>query len=384
MTTFYGRTSDPWAASVRPDISAGLIDLAIGDPNEMSFPTGALEVSPNRRTSALRYGARTGDRELISALADTLHRDLSSVVGTATVISNGALDALAIAFRANLRPGTAILAEDVTFPGLMWAAHVAGITVATIPEQRSAADVEAIAQRVREFKSVGIEVGGIYLMPSCANPTGRAIPDTVLDQIAAAATSLQLVIFEDDAYRDISFNEQIPKTLLSRVPDLVVHIRTLSKVLAPGLRLASTTTSPRLADAMAQLMPVGGVSPIASQIATQVLTSDNFPSYYEGLLREYRERMELVVQAASAAGLETHSPVGGFFAWINTGGVGGRAATKDLEEVGISVLPGAAFSPEGFDVPFIRVSFARAPRAQLAPATSRIAALITARNARRF
>jgi DNA-binding transcriptional MocR family regulator len=80
------------------------------------------------------------------------------------------------------------------------------------------------------------ESGGrvVYCMPNGQNPTGRVMSRKRRQDIARVATRLHLSIVEDDAYGFL-FGDQLP--LCSFIPERGFYLTSMSKSLAPGLRI---------------------------------------------------------------------------------------------------------------------------------------------------
>ena len=80
------------------------------------------------------------------------------------------------------------------------------------------------------------ESGGrvLYCMPSGQNPTGRVMSRKRRQDIARVAERLNLLIVEDDAYGFL-FEGQQPLSALA--PERTFYLTTMSKCLAPGLRV---------------------------------------------------------------------------------------------------------------------------------------------------
>ena len=84
------------------------------------------------------------------------------------------------------------------------------------------------------FKNTVIK--GVYLMPTCSNPTIVYMPLQRRQKIACLAEQFPLLIIEDDIY---SFLDPYhTASFFSILPKQTIHICSLSKSLCAGLRVA--------------------------------------------------------------------------------------------------------------------------------------------------
>jgi len=91
-------------------------------------------------------------------------------------------------------------------------------------------------------------VRGVYLMPTCQMPTTFLMDEARREQLAQVARAHDLLILEDDIYAFLAPDGVRP--LVALAPERTVHICSLSKSLAAGLRVAFLAYPPRCAEAM--------------------------------------------------------------------------------------------------------------------------------------
>ncbi len=83
-----------------------------------------------------------------------------------------------------------------------------------------------------------------YLIPSFQNPTGRCMAQDRREQLALAAARAGLPLVEDNPYGELWFEQAPPPPLAALYPQGTVYLGSLSKVLAPGLRLGYLVAPP--------------------------------------------------------------------------------------------------------------------------------------------
>jgi DNA-binding transcriptional MocR family regulator len=85
-----------------------------------------------------------------------------------------------------------------------------------------------------QFKATGCKL--MYVVPTLQNPTTATMSARRRDEIVAIARAHDLSIIEDDIFRLLDARVQ-PPTFYELAPERTFHITSLSKTLAPGLRL---------------------------------------------------------------------------------------------------------------------------------------------------
>lgn len=88
-----------------------------------------------------------------------------------------------------------------------------------------------------------VDVRGVYLMPSCANPTTVHMPLERRRRVAAVAERHGLVIVEDDfggtvERLDLELGRPVTPRFADLAPERTVHVAETTKTLANGLRIA--------------------------------------------------------------------------------------------------------------------------------------------------
>jgi 2-aminoadipate transaminase len=357
----------------------GTVNLALGYPDETVFPHELLDLAvlgrPDVRSKALSYGPPNGNEALTDALFATVLRDEQRV--GSTLMTNGSIEAIDLALRARARHGDILLSEDPSFPGLVSTARAAGLEVIGIPTDHDGVDPAALAERVRDFRRRGRSVAGIYLMPTASNPTGTRLSIDRRRQIAADTARLDVLVIEDDAYRAINFTaEEPPPTLHTLNPNNVLHLRSLSKVLSPGFRLALAVGPHDVIDEMTQLKPVGGTTPFSSELIAEFLGALDYDEHLGRLTDIYAHRCAVAVGAVHQYLPDAHvnEPTGGFFLWLKLPARIDPAQLYDhATEAGVAYLPDTLFTIGPHAEPYIRISFSFEPPERIATGIARLA-----------
>ncbi len=306
---------------------------------------------------ALAYGAPCGAAFTRDAVAALLTRTDTAVTGDEVVITGGSSGGLDLLLTVLARPGDVVFVEQPTyFLALrMFADHgVQLIGLTSAGDGPSAADLQAKASAVGAGKKMFL-----YLVPTFANPTGRCLPSSRIDELLAVAGSNSILVIEDDVYRDTA--PDAPPSMWSRDRDVVVRLGSFSKSIAPGLRVGFLTAGRALVDRIADcglLDSGGGLNHFASMIVGELLASGRFDEIAAAGKLRYAERCAALAAALDPKLFSFTVPAGGYFLWLALPvGVSAAQSVAAAREAGVLVSDGRPFMVDAPDAGHIRVSF---------------------------
>jgi len=356
-----------------------VIDLGAGEPD---FDTP----EPIRRAAqealdrgATRYTAVEGImplREAIAAAANAQWKGADRVTTGEVVVSSGSKQSLYNACTVLFGPG-----DEVLVPTPSWTSYFEMVGLAR------ATAVEVHGDPARGFK-VDPERLGRHATPrtrglmlnSPSNPTGAVYSRAELRAILSLAASRGWWVISDEIYVRIAYDGVAPGALdVAERRDNLVVVNGVAKAYAmTGWRIGWTVSPAPVAKAMAALQShtTSNAATVSQHAALAALTlGDPVERAVCAMVTEFRARRDAALPILQAAPTLTVLPAeGAFYFYVKAPGAGtmpdaGTAfAARLLEEVGVAVVPGAAFrTPDWF-----RVSYA-ADRAQVVEACRRIA-----------
>jgi DNA-binding transcriptional MocR family regulator len=222
-----------------------------------------------------------------------------------------------------------------------------------------------------------------YAQPHFANPTGglwnAADRSSLLDVVRAHGAYL----IEDDWAHDFGIDSEV-SSLFGDDPDgHVVYVRSLTKSIAPSLRVAAAIARgparQRIqADHTVNDLYVSGLLQVA---ALDVVTNPGWAShlrFLRGELRHRRDEMAREVVHHLGPDALTAVPRGGLNLWVSLPErTDVTAFTARSREAGVMVVPGNLWFPAEEPGPFVRLNYTGAPAVQFAPALATLASLIT-------
>ncbi len=343
--------------------AAGAIDLAVNlpaiDAGDRSFAeTLAAMAAEGLPDDVLGYASGAGLARGRLAAAAWLAERGWPVPADRVTLAAGAQAGLAAALSILTRPGDAVLAEALTFPGLLAAARQFGLRLVPVT-----LDAEGVvpADLARAAKASGARVA--VLTPCLQNPTGALMGADRQAEVAQVLARAGLTLVEDDVYGALC--DQPP--LSARVPDRAVLVSSLSKAVAPGLRFGFVAAPPPIVAALAAEghATTWQIAPVMLALAARWIGDGTAARRVRWQIREIAARQRL---AAGALGIE---PGIAPHLWLPRAD-GDRFADAAQAE-GVAIAAASAFAAGRAAPDGVRVCLASArDRRQLARALDRM------------
>ncbi|HEY0477942.1 MAG TPA: PLP-dependent aminotransferase family protein [Kofleriaceae bacterium] len=377
----YAIDPGPPAFTPHPD-PPGAIVLAAGVPDLRLVP-GELIARAYRRAmrrhaaDVLGYSTSTaGHVRLRTALA-RLVRDARGIAATAddVMITRGSQMALDLVARAIVRPGDVVCVEALGYRPSWRALERAGARLVGIPVDAGGLDVDALA---RTCARTAIRL--LYVTPHHQYPTTAVLTAGRRARLLALAHKHRFAVLEDDYDHEFHYEGRPVLPLATMDPHgVVVYIGTLSKILAPGLRLGFVVAPRPLIDRLAReryLVDRQGDHALELAIA-ELIEDDELGRHTRKMRRIYHARRDALATALRdqlGDRITFHVPTGGIALWVETapGLDPDRWYRRGLDH-GVVFQPGSAFSLTGKRVAAARFGYGACTEAEIKLAVRRLA-----------
>ncbi len=367
----------------RPDmLPAGCLDLGSSNPDLRAFPIEALGRAYRRALKQnyphlLGYGDPEGHAGLREAIATMLSATRGLAATAANVlVTRGALMATMLVGRSIAGPGDVIAVEEVGYRPGWESLRQAGIRLVPIPVDRQGVRVSAL----RRFTDRN-RLRAVYLTPHHQYPTTVTLPPGRRMELLDLAATRGFAIIEDDYDHEFHYDASpiMPLASLDR-HGIVIYIGTLSKVLAPGLRIGYVVAPKALIEALAghrSFVDACGDHVVEAAVA-QLLNDGEVPRHVNRLRRIYRKRRDAMVeilQTQLGRDITFTPPSGGMAIWATTEMDVDAWATSALSH-GVSFHTGRRYAFDGKPAPCLRLSFASLSEQHLEEAVRRMTSAI--------
>jgi len=284
------------------------------------------------------------------------------------IVTGGGQSALTACLRGLAPTGGAVVVESPTYLGALAAASAASLVPIPVPSDARGIRPDLLAD--------ALAVSGarlVYCQPTFAVPHGAVLaPDRRADVLAAVRAAGAFLV-EDDPLRDLAFDpERLPPPLAHDDPDgHVVHLTTLTKIAAPGLRIGAIAAR---GPALARLRAARVVEDLfvpgpLQEAAVDLLGAPAWPRHLKRLRAALRERSDALVAAVDRelGPGRVARPSGGLHLWVRLDpGEDDVALTERAYRAGVKAFPGRPWFPAEPPGPYLRLTFAAEPPDRLA------------------
>ncbi|MET8583969.1 PLP-dependent aminotransferase family protein [Streptomyces collinus] len=350
---------DILAVTARPEV----INFAGGLPAPELFDQDgiaaafreALELTP---AQALQYSTTEGEPALRTALAARVTAQGLPTGPDDLLVTTGSQQALSLLATALIEPGDTVLVESPCYLAALQVFALAGARVVPVPGDEDGVDPAALEEAVvRERPKL------LYLVPTFQNPTGRTMPAPRRRAVAAVAARQGVWIVEDDPYGELRYDgERVPWIAAQPgAEDRVVLLGSLSKVMAPGLRLGWLRAPAELRRACAVAKQAADLhTPTVNQLAAARYLDvlDAHVARVRAVYGQRRDAMLAGLPGALPEGSVWTRPEGGMFLWARLPDpYDTTALLPQVVRQDVAYVPGAPFYAADPDRSTLRLCF---------------------------
>jgi GntR family transcriptional regulator/MocR family aminotransferase len=361
----------------------GTLDLSSGSPDVRLTPARAIARAYRRvltrHPNVLAYGDPEGHPALRSAIATMLASTRALSIGADdVVVTRGSQMALTLVARALLRPGEVVAVEGLGYRPAWEAFRSSGATVVPVNVDRDGLDLDALKRLATRTT-----LRAVYVTPHHQYPTTVTLKAARRLALLSLARTHRVAIIEDDYDHEFHYDGRPVLPLASADhAGAVVYIGTLSKVLAPGLRvgyIVAPSAVLRNVAAIRSLVDIQG--DLATEAAIAALIEDGeLQRHIARVRRMYANRREVLATSLRKTfgdGVEFTPASGGMALWVRLRlAVDVDAWARRSVQRGVSWYTGRRYAFDGQSQPFARFSFTWLNERELAEAVKRMAAAL--------
>lgn len=361
----------------------GLINMAGGLPDPSTWPVAELSALAARAAietpaDSLGYSPIDGLPALRDLIAARFGTDGVALTRENVLITTGGMQTLDLIGKVLLDDGALIAAQTPAYLGAL----------------------DAWRPRRPRYRPMVLEAPGFdplpalrgaqfaYTVPNFSNPSGRLVPLAERVALVEAAKATGTWLVEDDPYGTLHYDAApLPRMLALSGAGLpgpydgpVIYLGTLSKELAPGLRIGWVIAAPDMISALTTAKQGSDMctSGLCQRIAHDALASGLVDRVLPATLDLYRQRRDALCDLMRdhlSAWFDWERPSGGMFVWATA-----RDADLNTDDLlkaalshGVCVTPGSVFDPEGRNRRSVRINFTLNDPARLAEGIARLA-----------
>lgn len=349
----------------------GMISFAGGYPAAELFDVEGLKVAETRAFEApvrcLQYGPTDGLPELKQEILALMARRGATCSPDELLVTTGSQQGFDLLLRVLVSSGDVVLTEQPAYPAVLQALRLQQAQVVTVPVDDEGIDVAKLG-RMLATGTLG-RPKLLYTVPTFANPSGAMLTRARRIALLELAVRYGFLIVEDDPYGDLRFEGNALPSILALAKEVegaqpwVVHFASLSKIVAPGLRVGWTIAPTEIARRCVIAKQTADLcsSPWTQSIAAAYLAAGSLERHLPRITEMYGRKCGALCDALESsfgADIEFHRPQGGMFVWARMSGIDSSVLLTNAIAHNVIFVPGKAFYADDVDVHSLRLSFA--------------------------
>lgn len=302
------------AKQAKPEVA--LIDMGVGEPDEMAFPV-VVEALQEAVAKPENRGYADNGGEAFKAAAARYMAEVFGIEGidpaTEVVHSIGSKTALSMIPGCFINPGDYVLMTVPGYPVLgthakHYGGHVHNMELRE--ENDFLPDLDAVPADV-------LEKAKILVLNYPNNPTGASATLDFFAKAVAFAKANNLIILQDAAYASLIFDGK-PLSIF-QVPgakDVAIELHSLSKSYnMTGWRIGFVVGNPLIVQAYADMKDNSDSGQFLAIQEAGIAALEN-PGITDEIAAKYSRRMDLLLEALHQSGFQAKKPNGSFFLYV--------------------------------------------------------------------
>ena len=347
-----------------------VISFAGGLPAPESFPVAQMKAAFDKvlatdAQAALQYSTTDGYAPLREWVANRMSTNGATITADQVIIVSGSQQALDLIGKVFIDEGDKVLVETPTYLGALQAFSLFSPEFISVASDENGLDASQLSSEDAQAAKF------LYALPNFQNPTGRMMSEARRAKLVEVARANDLLVVEDDPYGALWYESAPPPSLLSRMPERVIHMGSFSKVLAPGLRLGYIVAPVEIARKFEQAKQATDLhtSTIAQRVVYEVVKDGFLDEHIPSIRSRYHHQAQSMLGALEAympSGVTWNQPAGGMFLWVNLpNGMNAETVLEKALAHNVAYVPGSPFYANEVAANTLRLAFVTVPAAKI-------------------
>ena len=353
---FSSRMANVKASAVREILKAAsdpeMISFGGGNPSKEAFPVEAIKKISNDLfeedpISMLQYGITEGYGPLIESAnaffnrKEKITKDFDQVI-----ITSGSQQIMDFLAKSLCNEGDYVISEDPSFLGALNSFRSNDAKLIGVPLEEDGMDMEALEQAMQQKPTPKI----LYVIPNFQNPMGTTMSLEKRKKTYELAKKYGVLILEDNPYGDLRFSgEHVPAIKSFDEEGIVLYAASLSKIIAPGMRVAVAIGHKDIIQRLTVAKQVSDVhtNVWAQRVMDRYLRTNDMDEHLNRIRAIYRDQAALMLEEIKKhfhPSVTYTIPEGGMFIWVTfPKDVDVMAFIQEAMQQKVAVVPGSAF-----------------------------------------
>lgn len=338
--------------------------FGVGTPSALKFPNRMInkylvQTIKDKPESSGSYIFGMGLPELRKEISRCFRPNIGVVSMDNMIITNGCLEAINIALRAECEAGDLVAIESPCYFGLLHAIHHHGLKAIEVKTN----PMEGICPEALEDLAKTKKIKALISTANAQNPLGFTMSDERKKTILSICEKYNIRLIEDDIYAAIGFGKKISKAYkYFDKNNVVTYCTSFSKFLGPGLRIGWVIPAGETSKYVRQKLSLNLAVPTLMQhMMSNMLRNEDLDKVGENLAAYYQKNLQIysnVLQSHMGDKLTLSRPTGSYFLWARVEGLDSLDAYIKAQKQKISFTPGPYFSANRQYINYLRINCA--------------------------
>lgn len=306
--------------NLRP--GAKIINFASGHPSPEVFRDELIKdcfvkALVSGEKELLQYGPHLGYEPLRSSFVSFANKKGHIVKEDDEImITYGNVEGIFLAATALLNKKDIVVVEKPSYVNAIKAFQLVGAQLYAASQEDDGVNLEEL----EKIFQMGCKL--YYTIPNFSNPSGISMSETKREAVYEMATKYNVIILEDNAYGELQYRGK----RISNIKELdnkgcVVYLCSMSKLIAPAMRIAFLVANKQLINKFAVIKAVttNGVSQITQKALHIMFEENDMYSEIAKICSVYEEKLECMetsIQKYFPQNVKHSHPNGGMYLWV--------------------------------------------------------------------
>ena len=370
----------------------GMISFAGGFPAEATLPSKQMseifsESLKDFGNDILQYGASGGD--LILKKEIKKWEKIENYSDNQILISTGSTNGIYYFTKTFIDKGDIIISEGPSFLGTLVAFEAEGAIIESVSMDSDGMKTEELKNKIASLQKTGKKIKFIYTIPEFQNPTGITMSLNRREELIKIAIENEIPILEDNPYEELRLSGRKIPDLYKIANDkfnnreIVTTVKSFSKTLGPGLRLAYAFGPEKVISEMVSWTQKINVSAdcVTQRAVANFLNRDMFQPHIKNIREFYRPKLKLMLEELKnnmPSEIKWTHPEGGMFVWVYLPkNINADELFTKAIEAKVAFIPGSKFYPTNQEIyNELRLNFSYPSLSEIKEGVKRLAEII--------
>jgi len=328
-----------------------LINFASGHPSTDVFQDDLLKkyldlAMESGAKDILQYGAHAGYMPLRNSFRQFANeRGMTVKKEDDLIITYGSTEAIFLTAYAFLSKGDKVIVEVPSYVNAIKSFQIQGAEVIGVGMEEDGVNLEELELAMKRGAKL------FYTIPNFGNPSGITMSMEKRRAVCELAVKYNVPILEDNTYGDLRYRkERIPHIKELDTEGVVIYISSMSKCIAPAVRVGFMVANQKLIDRIIQIKAVStnGVTSIIQYTLWRMFEENDMYAQIQKICDVYAKKLFLMEECMDKYFpkiVKRSSPDGGMYIWVTLpeGSDIETFCRESAIQLHISITPGNGF-----------------------------------------